>query len=145
MPYCNLDDLKHAIPEETLILLTDDASPPTIVADAVVEAAIADGDDVIDGYLRGRYNLPLAVTPKLIRRLSVDLAIYNIYTRRPEVEPPQNVKDRRAAALKLLSAIQKGEVALGIDTGSAPPSPGEYKTNKSGADRVFSKTVLDQY
>lgn len=145
MPYCTLTDLKNAIPEETLALLTNDSSTPTTVVDAVVNAAIADGDDVIDGYLRGRHTLPLAVTPKLIRRLSVDLAIYNIYTRRPEVEPPQNVKDRHEAALKLLGKIQKGEVALGIETGSAPPSPAEYKTNKTSADRFFNKNMLDRY
>jgi len=145
MPYCTLAELKNAIPEDTLVLLTDDNSPAAAVNETVVDAAIADGDDIIDGYLRGRYSLPLVVTPRIIQRLSVDIAIYNLYTRRPEVEPPENVKDRYAAALKLLSAIQKGEVALGIETGSDPPSPAEYKTNKISTDRIFAKDVLDQY
>lgn len=146
MPYCTLVDLKNALPEDQLILLTDDTGQAgAVVVTSVVDAAIADADDVIDGYLRGRHSLPLAVTPRLIRRISVDLAIYNLYSRRPDVEPYELIKERKAAALKLLAAIQKGEVTLGLETGSAPPSPAEYKTNKGSNDRIFAKDVLDKY
>lgn len=51
MPYCTLDDLKKDISEKELEQLTDDERLGAI-NQGRIDAAIADADDLIDGFLR---------------------------------------------------------------------------------------------
>ena len=105
MPYCTLDDIKSKrIPESTLVDLTDDDNAG-VVDEAVVAGTIADADELIDGYLRGRYLLPLAPVPGLINSLSADLAVYHLFGRRAEFEIPKSVSEKNANALKVLDKI----------------------------------------
>ncbi|MCL4492330.1 MAG: DUF1320 domain-containing protein [Nitrospirae bacterium] len=142
MPYCTLDDLKKAIPESSIIQLTDDAGLG-VVDQAKVDDAIAYADQLIDGYLRGRYTLPLSTVPGLIKTLSVDLAIFHLYGRKSDDEFPDAVMARYKNAIKLLEQIQKGLISLGIETSTT--GTGSYKTNKTSDDRTFNKDVLDTY
>ncbi|MEW6115378.1 MAG: DUF1320 domain-containing protein [Nitrospirota bacterium] len=142
MPYCTLDDIKKAIPESNIIQLTDDNGLGA-VDQAKVDDAIAYADQIIDGYLRGRYTLPLSSVPGLIGKLSVDLAIFHLYGRKFEMELPEGIMARYKNAIKLLEQIQKGLLSLGIESSST--EAGHYKTNKTSEDRTFSKDVLDAY
>lgn len=61
MPYANLSGLTARYGQHMLVDLTDRALPPTGQIDVdVVQAALEDTDALIDGYLAGRYALPLA-------------------------------------------------------------------------------------
>jgi phage gp36-like protein len=141
--YSTLADITDRIPEDNLIQLTDDESLGA-VNEARVTAAIGDADVLIDGYLRGRYTLPLDPVPALIKKLSIDIAVFNIYSRKLELEMPDAMSDRYKNAIKVLEAIQSGKISLGT-TGGSTPEPGEYKTNKTSTDRMFPKTVLDGF
>lgn len=144
MPYCTLDDIKDHIPEKNIVQLTDDEDLG-VIDQAKVDNAIATADIIIDGYLRGRYALPLSnPVPGLIKTLSVNLAIFHLYSRRLELEMPEAMISRYKNALKVLEQIQKGIVTLGIETAETGPGQGYYKTSKTSDDRVFSKDVLEK-
>lgn len=140
MPYCTLEDIKKAIPEENLIQTTDDEGFGVVNVERVDEA-INSADQLIDGYLRGRYTLPLNPIPGLIKKLSIDLAIFYVYSRRFELEMPQTMTDRFKNAVKILEQIQKGLIKLGIETDQSP-GQGYYKTNKSKEDKIFNDVGL---
>lgn len=145
--YSTEADLLKNIDEETLIELTDDSSPPTAIDSDNVTEAIEDGDSIIDGYLRGKYTLPLASTPRLLKKISVDLAIYELYTRREDIEPPKSVITKQEQALKLLERIKKGTVILDVpdEENLIDIGAGEYKTNKTASDRIFTSELMRQF
>lgn len=143
MPYCTLTDIKSAIPEQNLIQLTDDEGAGEVNQERVNDA-IDYADQLIDGYLRGRYTLPLDPVPGLLKKLAVDLAVFFIYSRKLELEMPEGMENRYKNSTKVLEMIQKGTVSLGTEEGSTT-EPGEYKTNKTASDRMFPKDKLETY
>jgi phage gp36-like protein len=147
MPYCTLDDLKQNISEAELIQLTDDERLGAI-NEKRVNAIGVDVDDLIDGFLRGRYPLPLDPVPQIIRSIAKEMRIYKLFLRKKRQTITKEMTDNYNAQIKLLEKIQRGDITLGGETGgSAPegPGPGEYKTNKTAADRKFGKGTLDQW
>jgi phage gp36-like protein len=144
MPYCSLEDILKSIPESNIIQLTDDSGTGAI--DQVkVDEAIAYAEQLINGYLRGRYPVPLSPVPELIRHLAVDLAIFHLYSRRFELEMPESMMAKYKNAIKLLEQIQKGLITLGIESADTGPGQGYYKTNKTAEDKTFSKDVLNKF
>ncbi len=141
MAYAGLVDIQKHIATADLIDLTDDAGTGSVDETVVLEA-IATADELIDGYLRGRYAVPLATVPGLIRTLSVDLAVYVLYDRKKFLEIPEQLKETRKNAVELLGRIAKGEVVLGITVPSAEAPSGDVLTNKTAADRVFTADLL---
>lgn len=145
MPYSVLADVLARLPYENLVQLTDDEQAGTVNLSRVMDA-IADADALIDGYLRGRHSLPLAIpAPALVRKLSVDLAIYHLYSRRLELVMPESMLERHKNATKALERIQSGTITLTAADKSDIPAPGEYRTQKTASDRVFSRTVLSRF
>ncbi len=135
MAYSTLADIKKLIPEDVSIQLTDDEGSGT-VNQTRVDEAIAQADGEINGYLAGRYTVPLSTVPALIRKFSVDIAIYNLYSRKTEDMPKTRV-DRYNNAIRTLEAIAKGTISLGVS-----PDPGDemqIKTSTSEDDRKFSQ------
>mgnify|MGYP000002900306 CR=1 FL=1 len=141
--YCSIDDIRKNIPDISLIELTDDNGTGQI-ENTIVSEAIAYADSTIDGYLRGRYSLPLNPVPKIIQKISIDIAIYHIYSRRFELEMPEGMQKRYENAVKLLEAIRKGTIELGITTQTGQTGTGYYITNKVEEDRIFNKNFLDK-
>lgn len=114
MSYCTQSDLTTRFGAEELIQLTDRAA--TGVADAaVIAGAIADADAAINGYLAGRYTLPLASVPSNLTRIACDLTRYYLY----ENAATQIVIDRYDAAVKYLELVAKGAIGLGPGVGGA--------------------------
>lgn len=144
MPYCTISDLISQIPESNIIQLTDDEGLG-VVNQARVDKAITTADSVVDGYLRGRYSLPLSTVPELIKTIAIDITVYKLYERRLELEMPETMMSRYKNALKMLEQIQKGLIKLGIESAEAGTGQGHYKTNKTEADRTFSKSVLKKF
>lgn len=143
MPYCTLADIVNQIPEANIIQLTDDERIGA-VNQTRVNMAISTASSLIDGYLRGRYTLPLATVPELIRTIAIDIVIYRLYERRLELNMPEAMSDRYKNAVKLLEQIQKGLIKLGIESKTGP-GQGHYKTNKTSNDRIFNKSRLNQF
>jgi len=134
MAYCTEDDIKKQLPENKLIELTDDDGDG-VVDTGVVDKAIADADAEIDTYLSGRYTVPLSPAPAIVNKVSVDISIWNLFSRRQVAD--EVAKERYRAAVDLLKLIAKGDVSLGI---VPEPAGGEQqiKTSRAKSDRTFT-------
>ena len=143
MPYCTQDDILEQLDSEILVQLTDDAG--TGSADAsVVERAIADADSEIDAYCGRRYTVPFAAVPGIIRKLSVDIAIYHLYGRRTAGDVPDGRKGRYGNAVRLLEHISKGLVTLGGQDPEGNP-PSTEKPTLSADERLYGRSKMKGY
>lgn len=147
MAYCEQSDLEQRLTLERLIELTDDAVPPTAVDADVLGAAIADASEIVDGYLRDRYVLPLSPVPGLIRRIVADLVAYDLWGRRPEAkgEAPKTLEKAHDRALRLLHEIQTGHVTLGVAAGQPDPVPHTTGISVNHRRRLFGDDTLERY
>jgi len=135
MAYSTKIDMLEKIEEDVLIQLTDD-DDAGVVDEGKVTRAIADADAEIDSYCGTKYDVPFSTVPVMIRKMSVDIAIYNLYARRRGA--PEDRKERYDDAISFLKDISKGIASLGGDGPSADDDSGpEATTVKS--DRVFSR------
>ncbi|UPJ65234.1 DUF1320 domain-containing protein [Bradyrhizobium sp. 191] len=138
MTYATQDDLVKRFGEEMLIQLTDRAEPPADAIDAAVVAkALADTDAQIDGYLLGRYLLPLASTPDLIVDLAKAIAIYKLH--RDSVA--DKIRDDYTDALKTLRDISNGTIRLNV-AGVEPASSGASGVRTTDRPRDFTPDNL---
>ena len=138
MPYITLDQLTDRDGERLLVQITDRAAPPVGSVDtAVVNRALADTDAVIDGYLAGRYALPLAEVPPLLTDLGQAIAIYKLHMFEPDPKIAQDYKD----ALASLDRIAKGVIRLPV-TGIEPESSGASGVVTIDREREFTPENL---
>ncbi len=143
MRYCTRADVGKAIPGETLRQLSNDDPMAELPDESVIEDGVRQAEELVDGYLRGRYNLPLDPVPTVLRDAVTFLTRYWLYQRRPEGAIPEAVKDSRKDTIKLLESIRDGVVSLGMPTGEATPEPGEIKVRARRSQ--FSDSVWDRY
>lgn len=143
MPYCTLEDIKKLLPEDTLVQLTDDEGHGLVNQERVDEA-IAQADAEIDSYCAVKYSTPFASTPDLVRKCSVDIAVYNIYSRRLE-EIPQTRTDRYRNAIRQLEGISRGTITLGVDPPPPAASQGSERPDITGADRTFTRSKMEDF
>lgn len=130
MSYTTQSQLTDRYGSRMLIALTDRAYPGTGAVDtAVVTRALADADAMIDGYLQGRYALPLASTPALLVDVAEMIAIWKLHTAAPDPKIETDYK----GALMTLKDIANGVVRLSV-AGVEPANP-----NASGV-RVQDRT-----
>lgn len=150
MSYCTLDDIKQLLPEDVLIQLTDDealnpaAINPQTPAHAPiigrVEEAIETADAEVDGYCAVKYTVPLSPVPTVVSKLSVELAIYYLYSRRTI---PEKIEKRYDKAVARLKDIARGLLTLGVDPEPvASATADSAATNKTTGERVFTRDSL---
>ena len=72
MDYCTIEDIETQTSTPTLIQLTSDDGQEEINRVVALEAILY-SSTLIDGYLRGRYSLPLDTHFPLLRILAIDL------------------------------------------------------------------------
>lgn len=143
MAYCDLDDLKNRMSEAYIIECTDDAGIGTVDTDKV-DSAIADADHEIDFYCRKRYTVPFTTIPPIIKKLSVDIAIYNLYSRRRSV--PDDRVTRYADAVTMLKAVVTGEGQIegteaGPDSSAIEVQPTFTKSKLDHEDEVLGRVM----
>jgi phage gp36-like protein len=142
--YCTLADILKQISKDTLIQLTDDNQ--TGETDTViVDEAIIYSETLIDGYLRGRYILPLNLVPAVVKIIAVDLSVCRLYSRRFQTETPDAISEKYKNSIKMLEQIQKGIIALNIKPKAIFNESAIFRTNKDSSDRRFSKERLNEY
>ncbi len=85
--------------------------PGTATLDeAVVTQALEDASSLIDGYLAGRYPLPLAHVPTALVPICCDIARHRLYGE----QAPEQIAKRYEAAVAFLKSVGRGELALGL-------------------------------
>lgn len=137
MAYSTQAELTNIIPEDSLIQLTDDEGAGVVNAGRITKA-IADADAEIDLYC-GDYGAPFTTVPPIIKKISADIALYNLYTRRVEEIPPAR-QARYDNAMSTLKDIAKGVVNL--ETVSTVGGP---ETNTTTADRKITLDTMTNY
>lgn len=126
MAYCTEADIQDRIGEDRLLQLADFDDDDAVDSDQVTNA-IADADDIIDGYLRsGGYSTPLTTVPGTVKGWSIDIAIYTL-SRRLAVEDAKLRKWYDDAIAMLRSVASKKFILPGVampteatTTGSGP-------------------------
>jgi phage gp36-like protein len=93
---------------------TSDEQAATAAALANLQNALQTAEDKINGYLQGRYPLPLASVPRILAGYCCDMARYELY----DDQATELIVKRNADALKFLVSVSKGEIGLGLDTGN---------------------------
>ena len=140
MAYCAQSDILEQISETELIHLTDDADAG-VVDESVLERAIADADAEIDGYCGDRYSVPFTDVPDMIRKLSVDIAVYNLFSRRQGA--PEGRKQRYDDAIRFLERVADGKASVPGVTGTTESA--SDRVSLSSATRVFSRDNLEGF
>jgi phage gp36-like protein len=139
MPYSTIDDLKNYLPASQILQLTDDADIDTIDNDKLNDA-IRRSDNLVDGYLRGRFDLPLATVPELIRDLSTKLSSYFLFKRSLILSMPESITEDYKYCTDILVKIQKGMITVFTD---ATEEPAFFGTNKTDASNVTSSQTSE--
>ncbi len=107
MAYLTEQDLINRIGAAEMLRLSDRDGDG--LADAgVVEAAIDEAESAINGYLTGRYKLPLDPVPALLKGLAADLAIYGLHP----WGAPEEMRQRYKDAMTTLGKIAAGDIVL---------------------------------
>ncbi|WP_020403744.1 gp436 family protein [Gracilimonas tropica] len=141
MAYSTDADLYDRIDQEMVIQLTDDDNSGS-VDQTVLDNKRADASEVINTYLRGKYEVPLDPAPKILTNIEADLLVHSLYARRANYEIPDSVKESKKDALDLLMKINQGKILLEDQPDVAS---GSLVTNKSSTDRLFPDDTLKQF
>jgi phage gp36-like protein len=142
--YCNQTDIISIIPEKELINLTQDnpAQSQTVNED-ILNENIKLSSEIIDGYVKGKYAVPLSNTPEIIRAIAVDITVYRLYSRRPQ-KMNDTIKDRYNNALNLLKEVQKGNITLSVQTETGETVELKNITVRSNKN-AYSKQFTDRF
>lgn len=137
--YCDINDIIQAVPETDLIELTDDDSSGSYDS-TLLNSVIQEQSDYIDGYLRGRYEVPITDNP-ILKQLCIILTAYKLTYRRMKYRMPESMVKSKENAEKKLLMIQKGEITL--DSGSAETRSPHISSNTR--TQIFTDELLDQF
>lgn len=109
MAYCSYNDLVLAFGENEVVNMLD-RDRDGIEDNGVADDGIAFANDLIDGYLRERYSLPISSVPRNLVGVACDIARYRYY----QDQPTDLVVMRYQAALDWLRDVSKGIVNIEI-------------------------------
>ena len=109
MAYCSYNDLVLAFGENEVVNMLDRDRDGT-EDDGVADDGIAFASDLIDGYLRERYSLPISSVPRNLVGVACDIARYRYY----QDQPTDLVVMRYQAALDWLRDVSRGVVNIEI-------------------------------
>ena len=141
MAYCTKTDIEKMLPSADVTDFTDDEGTGAQVSTRVSEA-IAQADAEIDSYCGGRYSVPFSSVPDIVKKCSVDIAIYNLYSRRVETIP-ETRSERYKNAIRQLEGIAKGIISIGEDPEPTASTGASYaECNKTESDRIFTRPKM---
>lgn len=130
MGYCVITDL-DGISAQRLIELTDDNDTGAVDED-IVNGKIEKATNLINGYAKPRYTIPIDPVPGLIKDLCAEITIYLLFCRRESV--PEEWSLIYKSAIGKLKDISAGRISLGSN--EVQESEVEF-TNKTVDDRIF--------
>jgi len=129
MKYCNYSDIFDLIDRQTLLALLDENNEFNIdIFDlflqntfhtdhafivTVIENSVKNAESIVDGYCSPLYSVPFVTVPKIITMITVDLAIYDLFSRGQQ-DMPEIRKERYNSAIDLLKKINSGLLSLDI-------------------------------
>ncbi|MBT8175031.1 gp436 family protein [Acinetobacter baumannii] len=128
--YATADAMIEKFGESEIIQLTDIEEPYQYVIDYdKLNKALKHANSQVEGYLVGRYKLPLQTIPPFLESIACDMARYHVCTSAISENDP--IRTRYEDAIKTLKEIAKGTVSLG----NAPA--GESEPVKTSSNNVM--------
>jgi phage gp36-like protein len=148
MIYAIASDMAARYPNRDLVQLSNEDPSQTEIDTTVIDQALADASAEIDGYLGGRFALPLNDVPAVLNRLACDVAMYRLQTLRP-LHDMADARKRYEDAIELLTRVALGEVTLGLTADNLePPEASGAIVIQEGcgpATRMFSRSSMKGY
>ncbi|KGT95304.1 hypothetical protein NG99_04605 [Erwinia typographi] len=119
--YATRDDMVKRFGEREVSEITN-VSDIDIDDDGVLDFALQAASDEIDGYIAGRYTLPLKARPPILTGIACDIARYRLTG--TERLCTDEIRDRYRDGIRYLEKVAKGDVSLGSGEsgGAALPS-----------------------
>lgn len=111
MAYCTVSDMvsRFGLQDMTLLAWRDGIAQDELNA-PVIEQAIADATAEINGYIGGRYDLPLPQVPDVLINHACAIARYFLSGDRA----PEQVKERYESVIAYLIKVGEGKLSLGL-------------------------------
>lgn len=100
-------------------------------AEAHIEAAVESANAIVDGYLGGRYTLPLAEVPGVLQLHASRIARYELH----DQHAPDEVRRRYDDAIRYLEKVARGTVTITTDSGTVAGTGA--RSQYSAPTRVF--------
>lgn len=139
--YLSADEYIARTTREETVRLTDEGRTGTVDAVKLL-AALRDATEETEAYLRGRYVLPLASPPLLIKNIVAALARENLMRTRPV----QAATDAAARARTQLRDLAAGRMELFLEEGEPEETGAALAAWGPSADaRVFNAEKLDRF
>ena len=134
-------DLINRYPNRDLVQLTNEDPTITTVNTTALQQALDDASAEIDGYLGGRFTLPLSDPPVVLHRLACDVAIYRLQSLRP-LHDLADARRRYDDAIAMLSKVADGTLSLGIAVDGQEVANSQGAEQSAGPTRVFNRTSM---
>lgn len=109
MAYATIDDAETFYGSEYIAAVCDRNADDSVDVESF-QAHLDAAHEEMDGYLLGRYSLPLATPPGIFKRRCVDIAIYNAAARPPTLT--QEMRDRYKQAIDYMHDIARNVIKL---------------------------------
>lgn len=138
MAYCAVTDLEKHLSKQQLAELTTESGG--VVDTTVVTEIIAAADAEIDSYLAVRYALPLSPTPARVKELSVDIALYGLFSRRNKENEIRTA--RYEAAIKFLKDLVAGNAEIVGANGLEITGDAQQVATIASNDRLFTRETM---
>lgn len=136
--YCDVQDIKDDLTEKVVAQLSNDENPNE-VNEVIVSKYISESTQLIDGFLRSRYGLPLEKELSIIKKICIDFVKYELYKRRGKVF--DNIQNLYKDGISTLEKIQRGMIIL--DEGTPETRPGFFLVSERKP--VIDKEKLENY
>ena len=141
MSYAAAEDLTNRYPNRDLVQLTNEDPAAATVNFALLTQALADASAEIDGYLGGRFTLPLTDPPAVLNRLACDIAMYRLQVLRP-LSDVAEARKRYEDAIAMLQRAAAGELTLGVGADGLETATAAGAGQLEGSTRIFSRGTM---
>lgn len=128
------DLLKKAAAGEDLSGYTPEEQEAAEAALANVERALQDAGHTINGYISGRYQLPLSQVPEVLKLHCCQIARFVLF----DDDAPKQVETLYQASIKFLRDVSSGAADLGLTATGSTAQP------SAGAEMVSSGLVFSR-
>lgn len=136
--YCTQQDLIDRGWKEELLQLTDPDYTGIIDA-AIVAKALERASAEIDGYLAGRYSLPLTIDVPILREKSCDLAWYYLNVDKARSNVEGGIRKSYEDCIRYLELIARGSVKLPMPVSDMVTQTVSNEAMIQSSGNVFSR------
>jgi len=141
MSYATPQDLINRYPNRDLVQLTNEDPTITTVNTTALQQSLDDASAEIDGYLGGRFALPLTDVPEVLNRLTCDVAIYRLQSLRP-IHDLADARRRYDDAIAMLTKVASGGMTLGIGADGHETDIAQGAEQAAGPARIFNRKSM---